>query len=110
MSEYRLLGWKHTSAATIPYGTANILWFGRRSRRWSWLSELLRETARAHEMVVHAGSIIAATTPRMAQSRIERSFILRTRQGLLANSLCSRLPPLDVAKRQSDFSDDQGND
>jgi hypothetical protein len=39
--------------------------------RWSWLSELLRETARAHEMVVHAG-----------QSRIERGFILRTRQGL----------------------------
>jgi hypothetical protein len=74
------------------------------------VGELLRETARAHEMVVHAGSIIAAATPRMAQSRIERSFILRTRQGLLANSLCSRLPPLDVAKRQSDFSDDQGND
>src|SRR6202167_6660075 len=60
----RLGGWKGTSAVATRSGTASITWSGRRNivLRFSAVTsdrcrELLRETARAHEMIIHAGAI-----------------------------------------------------
>ena len=56
---YKAAGWKLTSAAAIPSGTVSITWFGcygvLGGEVGTRCREILRETARAHEMVIHAG-------------------------------------------------------